>query len=200
MSAVRTGISRSGVATTSSCVPPTTTPPAAKVPHSSSPSWIHNIYALRSGGLLAFALVFGAFAANTLRGAMDAVPKAQVETAESFGMTRGQAFRRVLLPQMWVYALSGPLQSVDDPHQGNAAALSARDPGHRLLGARTRRREDLRLYLPARRLAGLVPPGGARSSYLILTWVSQIGFERLMSRLNTGQDTAGGDRLRTEAA
>jgi polar amino acid transport system permease protein len=55
----------------------------------------------------AFALVFGAFAANTLHGAMQAVPRAQIETAEAYGMTRAQAFRRVLLPQMWVYALPG---------------------------------------------------------------------------------------------
>jgi len=172
--------------------------PAAKVPHSSSPSWIHNIYAFALA-LLAFALVFGAFAANTLRGAMDAVPKAQVETAESFGMTRGQAFRRVLLPQMWVYALPGLsnlwmilikatpllfLLAIQD------IVFWARELGGAKTSVYTYPHDDWRVWYL---LVVLV-------FYLILTWVSQIGFERLMSRLNTGQDTAGGDRLRTEAA
>ena len=61
----------------------------AKLPLSSSPQWIHEIY----GFLLAvftFAIVFGAFAANVLYGAMRAVPKAQIETAVSFG-ERGMA-------------------------------------------------------------------------------------------------------------
>ena len=58
----------------------------AKLPLNSSPQWIHEIY----GFLLAiftFAIVFGAFAANVLYGAMRAVPKTQIETAISFGMT-----------------------------------------------------------------------------------------------------------------
>ena len=56
---------------------------------------------------LAFAIVFGAFAANTIHGALGAVPKGQLETASAFGMSRGQIFRRIHLPQMWVYALPG---------------------------------------------------------------------------------------------
>ena len=38
---------------------------------------------------------------------MRAVPRAQIETAEAYGMTPRQSFRRVLVPQMWVYALPG---------------------------------------------------------------------------------------------
>jgi polar amino acid transport system permease protein len=80
--------------------------PEAKVPLSAAAPWVHDAYAFALA-LLAFALVFGAFAANTLHGAMQAVPRAQIETAESYGMTRAQAFRRVVLPQMWIYALPG---------------------------------------------------------------------------------------------
>ena len=36
-----------------------------------------------------------------------AVPDAQLQAAAAFGMTRRQIFWRVLLPQMWVYALPG---------------------------------------------------------------------------------------------
>ncbi|MFN4102107.1 MAG: ABC transporter permease subunit, partial [Pararhodobacter sp.] len=73
---------------------------AAKMPLATDPAWVHNVWGF-SLALAAFALVFGAFAANTLNGAMNAVPREQLETAEAYGMTRGQTFRRVLLPQMW---------------------------------------------------------------------------------------------------
>ena len=38
---------------------------------------------------------------------MRAVPRAQMETAEAYGMTRRQTFWRIVVPQMWVYALPG---------------------------------------------------------------------------------------------
>ena len=51
--------------------------------------------------------MYGAFAANVLLGAMRAVPHAQMETAEAYGMSRRQSFWRILVPQMWLYALPG---------------------------------------------------------------------------------------------
>ncbi|KNG95339.1 ABC transporter permease [Pseudaestuariivita atlantica] len=79
---------------------------AAKLPLSSSPQWVHEVYGFALA-VLTFAIVFGAFAANVLFGAMRAVPKGQIETAEAYGMTPRQTFWRVLVPQMWVYALPG---------------------------------------------------------------------------------------------
>ncbi len=79
---------------------------AAKLPLSTSPQWVHEVYGFFLA-VLTFAIVFGAFAANVMYGAMRAVPRGQMETAEAYGMTRAQAFRRVLVPQMWVYALPG---------------------------------------------------------------------------------------------
>ncbi len=79
---------------------------AAKLPLGNSPQWVHRNLRLLAGGLT-FAIVFGAFAANVLFGAMRAVPRAQLETAEAYGMTQRQTFWRVLVPQMWVYALPG---------------------------------------------------------------------------------------------
>lgn len=79
---------------------------AAKLPLNTSPQWMHETYGFLLA-VLTFSIVFGAFAANVLYGAMRAVPQAQIETAEAYGMSRRQAFRRVLLPQMWVYALPG---------------------------------------------------------------------------------------------
>lgn len=56
---------------------------------------------------LALGLVYGAFVANVIRGALDTVPAAQLETARAFGMTERQVFWRILVPQMWVYAWGG---------------------------------------------------------------------------------------------
>ena len=67
---------------------------------------MHEIYGF-SLAVFTFGIVFGAFAANVLYGAMRAVPRAQIETAEAYGMSHRQAFRRVLVPQMWLYALPG---------------------------------------------------------------------------------------------
>ena len=53
---------------------------AAKLPLSTSPQWIHEVYGFFLA-VLTFAIVFGAFAANVIFGAMNSVPKAQIETA-----------------------------------------------------------------------------------------------------------------------
>jgi polar amino acid transport system permease protein len=170
----------------------------AKVPLSSAPHWVHDIYAF-SLALLAFALVFGAFAGNTLYGAMRAVPKAQTETAEAYGMTRRQAFRRVLLPQMWIFALPGLsnlwmilikatpllfLLGIQD------IVYWARELGGSKTEFYTYPHPDWRLWYF---LAVLV-------FYLLLTWVSERGFSRLMDRMSLGQATAGGERLQRAAA
>jgi len=165
---------------------------AAKMPLATSPAWMHEVWGFALA-VIAFALVFGAFAANTLHGAMQAVPRAQMETAEAFGMTPRQAFARVMLPQMWVYALPG-LSNL-------WMILTKATPLLFLLGVR-----DLIFW--AREL------GGAKTSlfayphpdwrvwyflgvlvfYLALTWVSQKVFDRLMARANRGLATSGGTR------
>lgn len=78
----------------------------AKLPLSSAPQWAHEIYAFILA-VLAFAIVFGAFAANTIDGALNAVPRQQLETGRAFGMSERQTFWRIHLPQMWIYALPG---------------------------------------------------------------------------------------------
>jgi polar amino acid transport system permease protein len=52
-------------------------------------------------------IVYGAFAANVIHGAMLAVPKGQLEAASAYGFTPKQVFWRFKVRQMWVYALPG---------------------------------------------------------------------------------------------
>ena len=77
----------------------------AKLPLNSDPQWLHEIYGFALA-VLSFAIVFGAFAGNTFRGARGGTAQ-PAETAEAYGMNRLQVFWRVLLPQMWIYALPG---------------------------------------------------------------------------------------------
>ncbi len=52
-------------------------------------------------------LVYGAFAANVVHGAMNSVPKGQLESARAFGFSNRQIFWNFQVRQMWVYALPG---------------------------------------------------------------------------------------------
>ena len=171
----------------------------AKLPLGNAPQWVHEAYGF-SLAVLTFAIVFGAFAANVLFGAMRAVPKAQVETAEAYGMTRRQTFWRIVVPQMWVYALPG---------LGNLwMVLTKATPLLFLLGV-----EDIVYW--ARELGGIkgerftdYPHGDWRMWYFLvllvfylgLTRVSEIVLARLMRRLTRGQATSGGEAQRKAAA
>ena len=60
-----------------------------------------------AAGIGVLGIVQGAYATEVLRGAMQAVPKGQIEAARAFGMTRAQTFRRVTFPAMLPLALPG---------------------------------------------------------------------------------------------
>ena len=168
---------------------------AAKLPLGTSPQWIHEVYGFALA-VLTFAIVFGAFAANVLYGAMTAVPKAQIETASAYGMSRRQTFWRIIVPQMWVYALPG---------LGNLwMVLIKATPLLFLLGI-----EDIVYW--ARELGGTktsrftdYPHGDWRMWYFLMLLVFYLGFtkiselvlDRVMARLTFGQATAGGEAQR----
>jgi polar amino acid transport system permease protein len=172
---------------------------AAKLPLGTAPQWVHETYGFLLA-VLTFAIVFGAFAANVLFGAMRAVPRAQIETAEAYGMTRRQAFWRVLVPQMWIYAIPG-LSNL-------WMVLIKATPLLFLLGV-----EDIVYW--ARELGSSKTPrftdyphGDWRMwyflallvFYLAFTRVSEIVLERLTVRLSRGQATAEGAAQRRAGA
>lgn len=172
--------------------------PEAKVPLAKSSAFWHQAYGFMLA-VVTFAIVFGAFVANVIYGAMNAVPRAQLETAEAYGMSRSQVFRRILIPQMWIYALPG---------LGNLwMILIKATPLLFLLGVK-----DIVYY--ARELGGSktqayeYPHGDWRlwyflalmAFYLLFTRISEIGIERITRRLSHGQATAGGEALRRAGA
>ena len=165
----------------------------AKLPLSTAPQFWHEVYNF-SIAVFTFGIVFGAFAANVLYGAMRAVPHGQLETAEAYGMSQRQTFWRVLVPQMWVYALPG-LSNL-------WMILIKATPLLFLLGVK-----DIVYW--ARELGGAAnprftayPPGDWRLwyflallvFYLIFTKASEVALARLTARLSRGQATLAGDR------
>lgn len=170
---------------------------AAKMPLSSSVAWVHETYSFVMA-ILTFAIVFGAFAANVIYGAMQAVPRAQMETAEAYGMSRRQAFWRIMVPQMWVFALPG-LSNL-------WLILVKASPLLFLLGI-----QDIVYW--ARELGGLKTRAftfphpdwriwyflGLLVFYLLLTKVSEVFLGKLMRKLTHGQATLGGESQRKAA-
>lgn len=58
-------------------------------------------------GFMTIGFIYGAFATEVFRGAFLAVPRGQIEAAYAIGMSRPLMVRRVLVPQMWRFALPG---------------------------------------------------------------------------------------------
>lgn len=172
--------------------------PEAKVPLGASSAVWHQAYGF-SLAVFTFAIVFGAFAANVLYGAMGAVPKAQLETAEAYGMSPAQVFRRILVPQMWVYALPGlsNLWMILIKATPLLFLLGVKDIvywARELGGSKTQAYEyphpDWRIWY----FLGLLV------FYLCFTKVSEIVLARLSARLSRGQATAAGEAMRKAAA
>ncbi len=60
-----------------------------------------------AAGVIALGMVFGAFAAEVLRGAFQSLDQGQLEAGRAIGMSQRQIFRRIQLPQVWRFALPG---------------------------------------------------------------------------------------------
>lgn len=60
-----------------------------------------------AAGVVALSLTFGAYATEIFRGAILAVPTNQIEAARAIGMSPVTTFRRIVLPQIWRFALPG---------------------------------------------------------------------------------------------
>ncbi|MGL6350371.1 MAG: ABC transporter permease subunit, partial [Aeromonas sp.] len=58
-------------------------------------------------GVLALSLLFASYATQTLRAALNAVPVGQRLAAMALGLSKGQIFFRIVLPQAWRHALPG---------------------------------------------------------------------------------------------
>lgn len=165
---------------------------AAKFPLNSGAVWTHDLYGFVLA-VLAFAFVLGAFCANVLSGALKDIPNGQIEAGQVMGLSRRYITRFIEVPQMWIYALPG----LSNLWQ----LLIKATPLLFLLGI-----EDIVYW--AREL------GGAKTSvfmyshadwriwyftglmifYLIVTYFSQKGFEKIQRKLSFGQNFSGNEQ------
>lgn len=60
-----------------------------------------------TAGVLTLGFIYGAYFAETFRGAFLSVPTGQLEAGAAYGMNRWQVFHRILFPQMMRFALPG---------------------------------------------------------------------------------------------
>lgn len=60
-----------------------------------------------AAGITALGIAFGAYATEVFRGAIQAIPRGQIEAAQACGMSRNQVFLRITLPQAWRVAIPG---------------------------------------------------------------------------------------------
>jgi len=71
-----------------------------------------------AAGALAVGIISGAYQAEVFRGAYLAISKGELEAASAIGMHRGLRFRRIIMPQVWRFAIPG---------LGNVWQLSLKD-------------------------------------------------------------------------
>jgi His/Glu/Gln/Arg/opine family amino acid ABC transporter permease subunit len=57
--------------------------------------------------VVALGLIYGAYLTDILRGAIQAIPKGQIEAGRAYGMHAPMRFRRIIFPQMIRFAIPG---------------------------------------------------------------------------------------------
>jgi len=127
-------------------------------------------------GIIALSMIFGAYATEVFRGAIQAVPVEQIVAAQAFGMTSLMTYRRIILPQMWRIALPG-LGNLFLVLLKNTALLSVigvQDLMRNAVSAVGYTRKPFVFYLAATFL------------YLILTAISMAGLSYLEKRASLG--------------
>ena len=126
--------------------------------------------------VIGLAAIFSAYAAEVFRGAYLAIPVGQIEAATACGMSPGQIFTRIRLPQMWRFAIPGlgNLWMVLLKDTSLAAVIAVDDLLRQAkIGSETTR-APLTFYVAA----GVI--------YLVLTGVSDIARDRLERRARRG--------------
>lgn len=58
-------------------------------------------------GVVALSLIFASYASQSLRGAIQAIPRGQWESGAALGLSRTYTFLHIIMPQVWRHALPG---------------------------------------------------------------------------------------------
>ncbi|MDX7987562.1 arginine ABC transporter permease ArtQ [Xenorhabdus sp. 12] len=123
-------------------------------------------------GVIALSLLYSAYASQTLRGALKAVPAGQREAGQALGLSQSRIFFRLVMPQMWRHALPGLgnqwLVLLKDT--ALVSLISVNDLMLQTKSIATRTQEPFTWYM----IVALI--------YLVITLVSQLILKRLEMR------------------
>lgn len=162
---------------------------ASQWPPCTEAQWYLSTAEYLSLACFSLGIVYGAFAANVIFGAMQAVPKGQLEAAKSYGFSQRQIFWHFQVRQMWVYALPG-LSNVWMLIIKATSYLSLLQIADIVLWAG---RLGASNYNP---MVGLVHPDWRWKYYFVLflffiflTWISEKIFEKLQAKASKGMPT-----------
>ena len=123
-------------------------------------------------GVFALSLIFAAYASQTLRGAIQAIPKGQWESGVALGLSKGYTFLHIIMPQVWRHALPGLsnqwLVLLKDPALISLIGVDDLMRQAQLINTNTH--QPFTWY------------GIAALIYLVVTLVSQVGIRKLELR------------------
>ncbi|MBD2814014.1 arginine ABC transporter permease ArtQ [Xenorhabdus sp. Flor] len=123
-------------------------------------------------GVIALSLLYSAYASQTLRGALKAIPTGQQEAGQALGLSQSRTFFRLIMPQMWRHALPGLgnqwLVLLKDT--ALVSLISVNDLMLQTKSIATRTQEPFTWYMVAATI------------YLLITLVSQFILKRLEVR------------------
>jgi polar amino acid transport system permease protein len=138
-------------------------------------------------------IVYGAFTANVIAGALRAVPQGQLEAARAYGMSKMQVLFRIHIRQMWIYALPG-LSNVWLLLIKATSLLSLLQIVDFVTWAQRLGAANFS------RVAGLVHPDWRWQHYLVLlvfyifvTWISEKVFGAVTRRVQRGMPIVAGE-------
>ncbi|PHM69067.1 arginine ABC transporter permease ArtQ [Xenorhabdus sp. KJ12.1] len=123
-------------------------------------------------GVIALSLLYSAYASQTIRGALKAIPIGQREAGQALGLSPSRIFFRLVMPQMWRHALPGLgnqwLVLLKDT--ALVSLISVNDLMLQTKSIATRTQEPFTWYM----VAAII--------YLVITLVSQFILKRLEVR------------------
>lgn len=128
-------------------------------------------------GVTALGVTFGGYAAEVFRGAILAIARGQIEAARAVGMSSFLVFRRIVLPQMWRFALPG---------LGNLWLVLLKDTSVVSVIALDELMRNTRIAVGATQSQPFTFFGIAALLYLGMTAVSVFVFQRLELRARRG--------------
>ncbi len=124
--------------------------------------------------IIAFTLNTGAYIAEIIRGAVESIPKGELEAAEAIGMSPVQKLTRITLPR--AFGIMIPAYSNEVIFMLKGSALASAITLSELMYMTNKIAGKTFAYFDLYIVAGVI--------YLLLSWVLMFGFRMLEKRLN----------------